>query len=168
MTVYEDKKQSPNGTSYQLSDYEVDAFRAEDPQESASKVLPFKLPPKSSSQLVVCTSVATWCPNCLSKIQQLNLLRKQFSNSDIEFVGIPIDESDTDKKLDKWLEQNRPPYQFLRSITSIDREKFSELVIEKIGTDVLPATVIANTDGKILNIMAGTPTVSDLRQLLAK
>ncbi len=43
---------------------------------------------------------------------------------------------------------------------------FAKTVATRLGTDVLPATVITDRSGVILDVFRGVPTLSDIKRLL--
>ena len=58
----------------------------------------FKRETKQKAELTLFTSIATWRPNCLKRIPQLNLLRENFADNELAIVGLPIDENDSEAK----------------------------------------------------------------------
>ncbi len=53
-------------------------------------------------------------------------------------------------------------------LTGAEREAVVNLVRRRLGDDVLPASIVTDRNGAVLSVVAGIPTVSELRRLLAE
>ena len=168
ITVFENESETDDETGFVVTRYLLDKKDAANQQTKRTISKPFKQLAETKSELLMYTSVATWCPNCRKRLPQLALLRDHFSDGELAMVGLPIDENDNETKLTAYLEKHQPPYELHRSATPTERQAFSESVIQKIGSDVLPATLIMDGKGTVLSVIAGVPTISDLKQLLAR
>ena len=168
VTVFENATEVDNQSGFEVSRYLLDDQKAEKPPAELRRRLTFKYQAKQKSELTMYTSMATWCPNCRKRLPQLQLLREHFSDDELAMAGLPIDENDGEAKLTAYMKDHQPPYELYRTISPTERRVFSESVIERIGSDVLPATMIVDGKGTVLSVIAGVPTLSDLKNLLAR
>ena len=167
VTVFEDETETDDRSGYEVTRYLVDAQDTQKPSADVERQLKFKHLAKPKAELTIYTSMATWCPNCLKRLPQLGLLREHFAEDELAMAGLPIDENDDEAKLTAYMEKHQPPYELYSSVSFSERKVFSDLIIERIGSDVLPATIIVDEKGTVLSVIAGVPTISDLKQLLA-
>jgi len=168
ITVFENADDTDDGSGFVVSRYQPDGTKAPAQANKSVRKITLNHQPETEGELTMYTSVATWCPNCRKRLPLLNLLRERFSSSQLAMVGLPIDENDSEAKLTAYLNEHQPPYELHRSATPNERQVFSESVVQQIGSDVLPATLIVNSEGTILAVIAGVPTVSDIKRLLPK
>ena len=166
VTVFEDETETDDRSGYEVTRYLMDAQNTQEPSAEVKRQLKFKHLAKQKAELTMYTSMATWCPNCLKRLPQLELLREHFAEDELAMAGLPIDENDDEAKLTAYMEEHQPPYELYRSVSFSERKVFSDLIIERIGSDVLPATIIVDEKGTVLSVIAGVPTISDLKQLL--
>ena len=167
-TAFENAEESSDGSGFEVSRYLVD------PQPVA-KILPHGNSEKPAaaakgpkSELSLFTSVATWCPNCLKQIPQLHLLRREFTAEQLGIFGAAVDENDSEDRLQKYIQKNKPPYTLVTPWLAAHRENFNGLVKKELRSDVLPATVIFDRQGKMVSVVPGVPTVSDIKRMLAR
>jgi hypothetical protein len=90
-----------------------------------------------------------------------------FAAGDLGMFGVPIDPEDGREKLEAYVESYRPAYEILLDLSPEQIASVSSLVIEKFLDDVLPSTIVTDREGRVLATVAGIPTVSALRGLLA-
>jgi thiol-disulfide isomerase/thioredoxin len=112
-------------------------------------------------------SMATWCPSCKKHLPELRQLRSLFDSSLLEMIGVPVSDGDDAEKLSQYVEAHQPPYELTGSWTPEQRFKFFKLAISKTKKELLPSTIITDAEGKVLEIMPGLPTVSDVIRLMA-
>ncbi len=163
VTVYENQTEAPEGAGFIAKDYRASPPAASSAAKFESRKMPLE-PNASEPKITVFISMATWCPNCKNEIPQLNLLRSAFSSQDLEIVAIPIDPSESEEALQSYVDQFKPPYTLGKAEGLKDR--FSLIVSEKLGLDVLPTYVIVDQQGQVRSVRAGAPTVSDLKQAM--
>ena len=166
-TVFENATESSDGSGFEVSRYLVD------PQPVAKAVSPPGKSAKPSangpkSELILFTSVATWCPNCRKQIPQLHLLRKEFTGDQLGLFGAAVDEGDSKDKLRQYVLNNKPPYTLATPWRATERKNFNQLVKRELRSDVLPATVVFDRRGKMISVFPGVPTISDIRRMLAR
>ena len=164
--VFENASQSKNSNGIEVS--KLPAATALKRETQSNQSLEFHPQVTGSAKVKakhrMFVSMATWCANCKKQIPQLQLLRSQFSDSELQMIGVPIDGGDTEAKLSKYLEQNNPPYELSGSWASGDREKFRQLIKQNLEADSLPATIVTDNKGRVLDIFNGVATVSQLSE----
>ena len=161
--VYENPAESPNG-----SGLEVRAFDFGPRRGVASSRIENELPlaPAEDSELTMFVAMATWCASCKRELPNLGRLREAFEEDELSLMGVPIDPEDDQEKLGQYVSEHRPAYDLMDELTERQRSDFKEFCRRQIGTDALPATVIARRDGTVLFTQPGIPTLSEIRRLL--
>ncbi|MDE0357889.1 MAG: ASPIC/UnbV domain-containing protein [Gammaproteobacteria bacterium] len=175
-TVYEDPSASPTGAPFVLTPYRVHAeplaVAASDEARittsgdngsirAAQDVLPGK-----RARLILYTTVATWCAPCLAELPSLNLLRTSFTNAEVEIFGVPWDPDETPETLAAWSKRYEPPYRILSELKPRQRDTVIQGALDALRIDGLPAAVVTDSEGKVLLVRWGPPSVSELRVLL--
>ena len=176
VTAYEDPSASPTGAPFVLTPYRV---RGRQPAVTASKraivagnsvnrsiraaqdVLPGE-----RARLILYTTVATWCAPCLDELPSLNLLRASFTGAELEIFGVPYDPEETPELLGAWSARYEPPYRILSELKPGQRNTVIQGALEALRIDGLPAAVVTDSDGEVLLVRWGPPSVSELRVLL--
>ena len=79
---------------------------------------------------------------------------------------MPEDPKDTPEMLREYLDLHKPAYEMLIGLERSDVEVVLARVLEEMGQEGLPASVLTDQDGRILLTRFGAPTVSKLRKLL--
>lgn len=127
-------------------------------------VVPFSLGRVTPGKVQVYTTMATWCPSCLKHLPQLAILQDE----SVALFGVPIDPDDDDAKLDEYVSKNSPPYEILRGISTGKRVEVSDFLAAslQIASAGLPSSVIVDSEGNVLHVMQGVPTISQLRRLM--
>ncbi len=165
VTVFEAATESSDGSGFEVSRYLVDA------QPVAKAVSPRGSEATGSangpkSELTLFTSLATWCPNCRKQIPQLKLLRGEFTEAQLGIFGAAVDKEDSKEELQQYMLKNKPPYTLATPWRDAERKNFNRLVNKELRSDVLPATVVFDKRGKIISVVPGVPTISDIRRML--
>jgi len=122
----------------------------------------FPISKKNPGKVQVYTTTATWCAACIGHLPAL----KQLESEEIALYGIPIDASDDPEKLATYVEQKSPPYQMLAEISSEERQGVTKFIAKELGIEnpLLPSSVITDSDGNVLEVMPGVPTLSQVRK----
>ena len=181
LTIYENPQASPNGTAFVSQPYQSRQSSLANPlrasrrsKQAVSKKLVIgkirSIPPKSNAQpkLRIFTTMATWCASCRQHLPQLKHLKETVGSETIEIVAVPVDEKDDLQKLTAYVAKWQPPYRMLLEIDSRDRSLVKEILADTFDIDALPSTIITDSSGNVLNILAGVPTVSQIRKLLSE
>lgn len=176
VTAYEDPSASPTGASFVLTPYRASrrspaatasveataSVRAANRSiRAAQDVLPGE-----RAHLILYTTVATWCAPCLDELPRLNLLRKTFANADLEIFGVPYDAEETKEVLGAWTNRYQPPYRILSELTLEQRDAVIDAALDALRIEGLPAAIVTDTEGEVLLVRWGPPSISELRALL--
>ena len=159
VTAYEDRANAPfTQKAYRVKTKANRIVKANNPTFPFAKT-------SSGDNLQIYTTTATWCPSCLSHLPALAALKE----TGVALYGVPIDPEDDDDKLAQYVAEKSPPYQMMAEIGAADRSKIdaflaNELQIQNPG---LPSSVITDGDGKVLEVMQGVPTLSQIRKWTA-
>ena len=123
-------------------------------------------PASAAPPYVLYTTMATWCPACKRNIPQGHQVRARFSKDELTFVGVPIDAEDTNEKLREYLEEYDPAYDLLFDLPDTDVAQVQSLVLHEFESEVLPASILTDREGRVVRLIAGVPTISELRRLM--
>ncbi len=166
LTVYEDPSRAPGRQAFVQVPYtatqtaDPSAEMVEERFELAAEV--------SAARLKVFTSMASWCANCKRELPQWQALRAHFNEPQLGLYALPIDPEDSVASLQAWLGEHQPAYTLLPRPLAADREALQKLVVERLRRDALPASVITDAEGRVLQVQWGAPSLSDIRRLLAE
>jgi thiol-disulfide isomerase/thioredoxin len=168
LVVHENPADSPSGEAWVRLPYRIPpALR---PASVAERpIFPLAAGDRGrrpNSRLCVYTTFATWCPSCKKQLPVLQHLHDEFAKEGVEFISVPIDGGDDDKKLSEFARDWRPPSR-LAAIDATQRPQANAAFGQALGHDpVLPCSVITDSAGHLLAAQPGVPSVSSLRQLL--
>ena len=176
VTAYEDPSASPTGAPFVLTPYRssgepiavaasVEAMETANPAHGSIRAAQEVLPGERA-RLILYTTVATWCAPCLDELPGLDLLRTSFNSADLEIFGVPYDPDETPEILGAWSERYEPPYRILSALDPTQRNAVIQGVLDVLRIDGLPAAVVTDSEGKVLLVRWGPPSVSELRVLL--
>lgn len=182
LTVYENPDDSPNKTAEVRAPYVVGtdkdwrALRTRNlsPMSTPDEFLRLAgmetdiSPDVDAPGLRLYTTMATWCEACKRHLPQLEQLQRNPGLERLALYAVPIDETDDSAKLARYVDIYRPAYELLKDLSVDQREKVQRLVADALGTEALPSSVVTDTDGQILLITGGLPTISQLLKLLAE
>ena len=170
VTAYENPSDSPTGAPFVLTPYRVSLESrpsvasspdAADPIRAAQQVLPGE-----RADLVLYTTVATWCQPCLDELPTLRLLKETFSTEQLEIFGVPYDEEEPLDRLESWADLHAPPYRILTELTNAQREAVIERALDVLRVEGLPSTIVTDSQGEVLLVRWGPPSISEIRVLL--
>jgi thiol-disulfide isomerase/thioredoxin len=117
-------------------------------------------------KLVLYTTMATWCVACKTELPQFLHLRSVFKPEELGMYGLPYDYKEGSERLKAWSVANGPPYELLTNLTKDNIASVKTMVIKTLRFDGVPASIITDTNGRILRMRWGPPSVSELRELL--
>lgn len=177
VTAYEDPSASPTGAPFVLTPYRA---RGQPPAvtASAAKAMATVNAVNGSiraaqdvltgdrARLILYTTVATWCAPCLAELPSLNLLRSSFTGAELEIFGVPYDPEESPEVLAAWSARYEPPYRILSELKPGQRDAVIQGALEALRIDGLPAAVVTDSEGEVLLVRWGPPSVSELRALL--
>lgn len=173
VTTFERKEHSDTQTHFSISNYEPIQIAEQKTSISPSKKFEIEgvgdetKVQVENAKLKVYVTMATWCPSCLKHIPDLKVLSESLSANEIELIGLPIDPNDDEAKLKKYVDEHKPAYRLQLQLSPQDRKTISGAMSNITPFDALPATFITDSNGALILGTAGTPTVSQLKRLLA-
>jgi len=109
----------------------------------------------------VVVTLATWCPVCRGEVGHLQRLAEETEG--VGFYAFPIDGNEGEEELKKFEEEVKPPYEILRA--GERRGEVEAFMKKNFGEHPLPSTFVLDREGRVLKVMKGTPTLSELRLL---
>jgi len=129
-----------------------------------TSTFPVAIDELETGKLNVCFAMATWCENCRSHLPDFELIKNELGEQ-VKLLAIPVDEKDRKEKLDDYVEKHNVKYQ-LAEIKNDVRQQFTKYAADKLGSAPMPFAVILSENGKVLRVMHGIPSLSDLKKLL--
>jgi thiol-disulfide isomerase/thioredoxin len=170
VTAYENPSASPTGAPFVLAPYGA-------PTPSRPLVASATMPGKSiraaqqvlpggRARLVMYTTMATWCVPCLDELPGLNLLKNTFTPEEFEIFGVPYDGEETLEQLQAWSDRYAPPYPILSQLDTEQREAVINGALDVLRLDGVPAAVVTDSEGEVLLVRWGPPSISEIRVLL--
>lgn len=123
-------------------------------------------PSIDESKLVVVTTMASWCTSCAKHQPLLEKMSREFSRSDVSFIGFAGDPDDPAEDLEQFVERLGIHYPIVITPDDETRASVESILSSGDGADVLPSTVVLNHRGQVLKTHSGIPTVSEIRRYL--
>lgn len=113
--------------------------------------------------------MATWCTACVVEIPEFKALRAAFSEDQLAMFAVPIDQKDSSDMLRAWQAKIDPPYELLVDLPTSDVEKVKKVIASELRDERrVPATIVTDSDGRVLLTCWDAPSISELRKLLWK
>jgi len=175
VTVYEDASEAADGKGFMIAPYRVEGLAARaaaaQREESPGTRLAIAGPEgrgNTKARLKIVTTMATWCDACKGELPQLKKLRKEFANDDLELLGVPADEDDTEAMLEEYVATYKPAYTMLSDLSDAEVNVVKQAVIDALRIDALPAAIITDSNGRVLRTLWEAPSVSEVRELLGR
>lgn len=126
------------------------------------------LPEMQSARFHLIITTATWCAACKSYLPQVVRLSESFDRSQIKLWGLPADVIETPDQINEYIGQYQPAYEMLTNVESSQRDHLLAMIRQQTQSDALPSSVLLDADGRILRIIPGVPSVSDVARLMAR
>ena len=80
--------------------------------------------------------------------------------------GIPIDVADDATMLSNYAQKYQPAYTLLTDLSDDQRKQIEQLIVDALKSDALPSTVVTDSEGNVLLVTPGLPTVSQLTKII--
>jgi thiol-disulfide isomerase/thioredoxin len=109
---------------------------------------------KSKNKMIVLDFWASWCSACIQGMPEVNKIKKNFSNADVEFVFISLDKTEADWR--GGLAKTKIPGNHYWI-----RDNFNSALVKYLIIPAIPRYVIINKAGKIEKINAFAPNPGD-------
>lgn len=119
------------------------------------------------SELVVLTTMASWCTSCAKHQPMLKDMSRQFEASDVAFVGFAGDPEDPADDLRGFITRLNIDYPVAADPDASLRSTVEAILNSGDGADVLPSTILLNGRGQVVATHSGIPTASEIRRHLA-
>ena len=81
--------------------------------------------------------------------------------------GVPRNPEDP-TRLASFMKKHRPPYKLLADLAENQVARIREVLRAKLHMDATPTTLLLDGEGHVLHARIGAPTVSEIRELLAR
>lgn len=158
-----------DGSQIEVADY-ASAVTKSEARSSSDNLQTFEWAQsvELSAGLNLFVTMATWCPSCRRELPQLQRLRGTFDSDELGMFGIPIDETEDVSKLQAYAKKFRPAYQLMTTFPPPERIAVGEWLESTLQVTALPSSVVTDAKGRILAVMVGIPTLSEMRRLLAE
>src|SRR5262249_35706832 len=86
-------------------------------------------------QLILYTTMATWCVPCKTELPQFSFLRSTFKPEELAMFGLPYDDKEGSERLKAWAAANRPSYELLADLKSDNIASVKTMVSKKLSVD---------------------------------
>jgi hypothetical protein len=163
VTLYENTQQSPTGEAAVRESYVRDKAATVD-----TSVLRIE-GAHGDRGLTVYTTMSTACAMCMRSLPDLRALRDAFGDDELTLVGIPAFEEDTVQGLREYVEEQKPAYALQIGLPQEETKRVRETVAATLhgSGEETPASIVTDSNGRILTARWGVPTLSELKRLHA-
>lgn len=167
VTVYEDASESPDGSGFAIEPHRRAAVRAPVARDASGPLLSLGATSHDAAAppLKLFTTMATWCEVCRGELPQIAKLRASFGEDELALVGVPVDEGDDAEKVAAYRDAHAPAYRMLDPLSAAQRAEVSALVESALMVDALPAAIVTDARGGVLQVLGRVPSVSEPRRL---
>ncbi len=170
ITVYEDPGQSSGGKSVRRSPYRRSTGPtppAPAPEAAVSAFAQADPDRRPGAKLRLYSSMATWCQSSVAHLPKQQRLAEELGTEGLDLVAVPVDPGDDADDLAKYLAEHHPAYRLLSQLDATQRGAFVAELAKSLGASPpQPASMLTSGDGRILKIMPGLPSASEVRKLL--
>jgi thiol-disulfide isomerase/thioredoxin len=172
LTVYENPVHSGNVVGHRREPYRVVGLAKAAAQRAVARLenrrIDFADIPSDAknSKLRLFMTMATWCPACKGELPQLALLRKVFGQEQLDLLAVPVDEADTREMLEEYERLNRPAYRIMKDLDDAEIEFVKQIVVDDLKKDALPAAILTDRDGRVIQTLWEVPSVSEVLRVL--
>jgi hypothetical protein len=94
-------------------------------------------------------------------------LKEELSSEGVDFIAVPIDETDDNPKLVAYATQWQPVSRLANILPANRKEVLAAFATALGQTPPLPSTVLTDDSGHILSAQPGLPSISGLRKALS-
>ena len=110
---------------------------------------------------------ATWCAPCREEFPDLVRLHRAWSGKGLTVLGVSTDFAGQLPGVEKFLEQNRPPFPNYHKLSSGDDQDFINAVDPSWGGE-LPFSVLFDRQGRRVRVLSGKQSYADLEREVAR
>lgn len=168
--LYEDKDSSPSGSGFELQPYRV-AFSppvAASPAPREPLAIAQPEGAEAEARFRLYATMTPWCAVCREEIPQLESLREVFGPEELMLYVVEVDEEAPEQELAPTrISEDNPAYRLLKDLEQQEVELIKQTVLQWLGADAVPASILVDSQGGIVSTGWGVPSVSEMRLLLA-
>lgn len=170
LTLFEDSSQSPDGSGFLRAPYRIPAKKGKRAARRSDRDRMVVGPSLETApaRLRLYTTTATWCDACKRSLPQLAAIRAAFGGTELLMLGVPVDEDDGSQKLAAYVAKYEPAYQMLSELPESAVSEVISRVVAALDDEVLPASIVTDGQGNVLDTLAGVPSISALRKSMAE
>jgi len=106
---------------------------------------------------------ATWCAPCREEFPDLVRLQRAYAGKGLSVLGISTDFAGQLAAVEKFLEENRPPFPNYHKLGAGDDQDFINAVERSWGGE-LPFSVLFDRQGKKVRVLSGKQSYADLER----
>ena len=182
VTVYENADDRPADadpewpTGFTMQQWRCQFEPSPDRADPAMASSEFKLNPSTileaaqcdsaAPDVLVVTTMASWCTSCARHQSTVNELRESFSRSAVKVISFAADPDDPADAVQEFLEQHKAAYPAIVDPSDELRETIDQVLADWHASDALPTSIIVAKDGTVISAEGGIPTVSQLRRIM--
>ena len=168
LATFHENPDEIGGEDALLEPYVKDAPVTQGPGGDRLGMLSLSIPTGADEvpQLNLMIAMFTTCASCKSQMPNVELLREQLSGEGVAIWGIPVKLEETAEELQAYEDKYQPSYDVLADLPSAERELVVDLLVDTWKDLVTPSTIITDAEGRILAVIQGVPTLSEVRRLL--
>ena len=172
VTFFEDAGDGPDGEPIAVEPYLRRVLDGAAPPPAPRALLPLTLPARSAGsatapRLHLVTAMTTHCLNCARLQPQIGALRAGFAPDEVGIWGVGTDLAESAEALAAYGASHTVHYDVLADLSLAEREAVKRFVIDTLGDDVTPVTIVIDAEGHVIKTIPGVPSVSAVRRLLA-
>ena len=112
---------------------------------------------KHVGKVVLLNFFATWCPPCRQEIPELVNVHKKFTDKQILFVGLSVDDQKDHEKVNKFIRDQKIPY----AVYQAGRD-----LLLRFGINSIPHNVFYDTKGKMVISQPGQCDAEDVKLVI--
>jgi hypothetical protein len=170
LTIYENPEDAPSNHSVERASYRVQASQRKT-EPVSRQVFPIAAMDNSAKpgfQLRVYTTFTSSSQPYIENLPRLKHLRDTLGPEGVDFIAVPVDETDDNQKLAVYAREYQPSTR-LMGVALNQRKEVAAVFTKIFGSEPpLPSSVITDTEGQILAIQPAVPGISALRKLLRR
>jgi len=170
LTVYENPEDGPTDGPVERTTYRVKASERElaPANREVFPIAAVDSSAKPGARLRVYTTFSTSNQAYKENLPRLQNVRAILGPEGVDFIAVPIDNTDNDQKLGDYNREYRPSTRLIRIAVS-QRAGVAAAFTKVFGAEPpLPSSVITDSSGHVLATQPGVPGVSALRKIMRR
>ena len=168
LTVYENPEDGPTDGPVERTTYRVKASERElaPANREVFPIAAVDSSAKPGARLRVYTTFSTSNQAYKENLPRLQNVRAILGPEGVDFIAVPIDNTDNDQKLGDYNREYRPSTRLIRIAVS-QRAGAAAAFTKVFGAEPpLPSSVITDSSGHVLATQPGVPGISELRKII--